>query len=71
MKHQETILFQFLGSDDLFSLDEVRQKIKTNPDLLWIVYQSRRGSATHDNGNIAPLKRIGQMDSLTVEQKFG
>jgi len=68
---QEIILFQFLGSDKLFSLKEVREMIKSNPDLLWIVFQSSRGSAQHDNGNKAPLRRLGQMDITTIEQKFG
>ena len=68
---QETILFQFLGSDNLFSLNEVREMIKSKPDLIWIVYQSNRNCPSHDKGNTPPLKRIGHMDIKTIEQKFG
>jgi len=64
--------YSFLGhSDELYTLSEIHQIIQRDPLALLTVYQSNRGSANRENGDKAPMCRVGNMDGKTAMQKFG
>jgi hypothetical protein len=61
----EPIMFKILFRDELYTLEQVRDMIKKNPDLIWVVYQVKKGTHKGERAN------MGSVDSQTLVAKYG
>ena len=40
----DQIMFKMLFKDELYDLNQVRNLIKTNPNVAWVVYSAKKGT---------------------------
>ena len=61
----EPIMFKMLFKDELYDLKQVRELIKTNPNVAFVVYQTKKGTHNGERQN------LGSVDSKTLLSKYG
>jgi hypothetical protein len=60
--------FEYDGSDELYSLEQIRSVIRNNPSAIWTVHETkcRRKGFPYDSEH-----QLGEMDGKTALLKFG
>jgi hypothetical protein len=59
-------MFKMLFRDELFTMEDVMRAAEKNPDLLWVVYETKQG-----NADIQRRESLGKMSCTTIMQKYG
>jgi hypothetical protein len=60
--------FSFNGSNNFYSLDEIREVIRINPSALWTAHEVKPPLTNRKNDRIVD---IGKMNSTEIIKKFG
>lgn len=64
--HISPKFFEYRGSDQLYSLDQIQTVIKDNPSALWTAHEVK-----YRRREPYSIEQIGKMDGKTAIQKFG
>jgi hypothetical protein len=64
--HISPKFFEYQGSDQLYSLEQIQTVIKDNPSALWTAHEVK-----YRKGDPYSVEQIGKMDGKTAIQKFG
>lgn len=58
--------FKMLFRDELFTLEDVMEAAKRNPDVLWVIHEAAPGSYNTDK-----FVSIGKMPAKDIVHKYG
>ena len=59
-------MFKMLFRDELYTLDDVMEAAKRNPDILWVIYEAAPGSYKNDK-----FVSLGKMPACDIVAKYG
>lgn len=65
MNRNNQPMFKLLFRPELYTLDEVLKMAGKNPDVLWVVYEAKRGTHRGEREN------VGTMSCATIVSKYG
>jgi len=58
--------FKMLFRDELFTLEDVMEAAKRNPDILWVIHEAAPGNYNNDK-----YVSIGKMPARDIVTKYG
>jgi hypothetical protein len=58
--------FEYQGSDQLYTLEQIQEVIKDNPSALWTAHEVK-----YRKDDPYSINQLGKMDGKTALQKFG
>lgn len=64
--HISPRFFEYRGSDQLYTLEQIQAVIKDNPSALWTAHEVK-----YRKRDPYSVEQIGKMDGKTAMQKFG
>ena len=62
---EDQIVFKMLFREEIFDIGQVRDMIKVNPNVAYVVYQTKNGTHRGERQN------LGSVDGKTLLSKYG